>query len=459
MNYDKIRVVALTAITLTALGALATLAAPASAQHEHHGPTTTDTVDAHAGHDGHQMLQVPLGGGWRVVGMGQAFPIVTFGAPGEEGSPLNETAWYLTQPALMANVESPGSRLVLRTTLNFEGLTLEDGELTFGGWGEGFIDSRHPHTLLHELMLSLNLWDAAGGAFSLSAGKGFAPYGTDDPMARPGLKYPTNHHLSQILERWTVNAVYLRDGWSLEAGVFGGTEPVGPYDLSNIESFGDSWSARVARRWGRGTGPAAEWEASASYGSVAEEHHEVKERTDLWNVALRHAGMTRPGALYWLLEGSLSRPEGGEGYFSVLGEGRLEAGRHQPYARVEFATRPEYERLGAAGSDAFFRYDHDEHAIGATRWLIGTLAYAYEATGYPFSIRPFAEAQLHAVSAERGGIEPVELYGTDRFWSLSLGARLFLGGDPMRMGAYGILDPMSAMRPAAMPGMNDMPGG
>ena len=33
---------------------------------------------------------------------------------------------------------------------------------------------------------------------SLSAGKGFAPFGTDDPMSRPIFRYPVNHHLAQI---------------------------------------------------------------------------------------------------------------------------------------------------------------------------------------------------------------------------------------------------------------------
>lgn len=403
---------------------------------------------------GHEMWSAGVGGGWRLLGMAQAFPVVTLGAPGHDASPLHETRFYLTQPALMINLESPAQRVVLRTTLNFEGLTLENGELTYGGWGEGFIDKRHPHTLLHELMLSLNLWQAAGGALSFSAGKGFAPYGTDDPMARPGLKYPTNHHLSQILERWTLNGVWLRDGWSLEAGLFGGTEPEDPYDLSNIESFGDSWSARVARRWGAGAGPMAEWEASASYGDVAEEHHGETERTRLWNVALRHARPLRgeAGHLYALIEASLSEPEHEDGYFSALGETRLAFGRHQPYLRVEYATRPEYEREGAAGTDDFFRYHHDDAAIGATRWLIGTVAWAYELTGYPVSVRPFAETQYHRVREERGGIDPDVLFGTDSFWSLTLGARVFLGGDPMRMDAYGVLDPMTSMHRMMGPG-------
>ena len=86
---------------------------------------------------------------------------------------------------------------------------------------------RHPHTALHEFMLSWNLWEIAGGGLSLFRGKGLRSLRIDDPMSRPGLKYPTNHHLSQVLEPWTVNGIWHLAGWSLEAGVFGGTEPEG----------------------------------------------------------------------------------------------------------------------------------------------------------------------------------------------------------------------------------------
>ena len=34
-----------------------------------------------------------------------------------------------------------------------EGITQPEGELTFGGWGEGYEDKRHPHTLVHEQLL------------------------------------------------------------------------------------------------------------------------------------------------------------------------------------------------------------------------------------------------------------------------------------------------------------------
>jgi hypothetical protein len=454
------------AAVLAALLLAATSPAPVAAQqppppapdaHAAHGqadaPATppTDTIAPPAGQ--HEMWMRPLGGGWHLSGMAQLFPTVTGGDPFEQTHELRDSEAYLTQPAVMLNVSSPGSRVALRTTLNFEAWTQPDGELTYGAWGEGFLDSRHPHTLLHELMLSVNAWDVGGSALSLSAGKGFAPFGTDDPMARPVVKYPTNHHLSQILERWTVNAQLLAaNGWSLEAGLFGGAEPVGPYDLGNIESFGDSWSARVAWRGGAGFGPFAPWEVSSSYARVTEGHHGSDAVTQLANVAVRRSGELGPGHLYALVEASRSWPEEGDGYYSVLGETRLALGaqaRHQPYYRVEVATRPEYERQGVPGTPGFFRYDHDAHEIGATRWVINSIGYGYQTSAFPVSARPYAELQYHHVSAERGGVDPQALYGTRSFWSVSAGMRLFFGGGPMRMGSYGVLDPMSAaMRPS-----------
>jgi hypothetical protein len=400
----------------------------------------------------HSMTMRELGGGWTVMGMAQAFPIVTAGLA-DRGSPLRETEPYLTQPALMLNLESPGQRLVLRTTLNFEALTQPHGELTFGGWGEGFIDRRHPHTLLHEAMVSANLWDFAGGALSVSAGKGFAPYGTDDPMSRPVAKYPTNHHLSQILERWTANVVYVRGAWSLEAGLFGGQEPDGPYDFSNISSFGDSWSTRVIRRFG-GTGTGAPWEVSASYGSVAETHHGEKDRTALVNGYLRHAGVHRWGTLYGMVEASRSEPEGeARGYYALVGETMAGIGRHRPYLRMELATRPEYER--ETDEDGFFRYDHDAHAIGSSRWLIASAGYGWQVSGSPLGAIPFVEAQHNRVWGGRGDIDPQALFGGSSFWSVSAGVRLFLGsGGPMRMGSYGLLDDMTSNhRPATSTGV------
>jgi hypothetical protein len=400
------------------------------------------------------MWMLSLGHGWTLGGMAQAIPTLT----GNElrGPDVAPHSWdlYLTQPAIMADVLSPGSRFALHLTLNFEGLTQRAGETSYGAWGEGFIDSRHPHTLLHELMLSANVWDGPGGAFSLSVGKGFAPYGTDDPMSRPPVKYPTNHHLSQILERWTLNAQYLsRAGTSIEAGLFGGAEPTGPYDFENIHSFGDSWSVRLAQRFGGGVGASAAWEASASYANVKQTGHGGSDRTDLANLALRHERSYGFGNLYALAEASRSWPERGEGYYSLLGESGLAFGRnarHRPYYRFELATRPEYVRHGLPGTEGYFRYHHDDDAVGATRWLVNTIGYAFRASDLPVSVRPYLELQYDMIRRERGPVGPHALYGTSRLLSLSFGMRLFFGGGSMRMGSYGVLDPMAAaMRPAA----------
>jgi len=390
------------------------------------------------------MLMAPLGGGWRLLGMAQAFSMTTVVAPRDPQSPIHDTESYVTQPAAMVNVEGPGSRVVFRGTLNLEALTQPGGEYTFGGWGEGFIDRRHPHTVLHEAMLSLNRWDFAGGAASLSAGKGFAPYGTDDPMSRPVAKYPTNHHLSQLLERWTLNGVWLRGGWSLEAGVFGGAEPDGPWDLGNVSSFGNSFSARLGRRFG-GTGTTAPWEITASYGSVAERHDSATERTALYNAAVRHSWPHSFGGIYALAEASVSDPEAGDGFWSLLAETQVRVGRHRPYYRIEYAVRPEYARQGGPGTRGFYRYDHDSEPIAATRWLIQSLGYEFDLSGGGVATRPFAEVQHHHVSPERGGVDPRLLFGSDGFWTVSAGFRLFFGGGPMRMGSYGVLDDMTLM--------------
>ncbi|MFN0180310.1 MAG: hypothetical protein ACKVZ0_16030 [Gemmatimonadales bacterium] len=428
------------------------MAMPAAAlgqhDHHHHDPGATMAVADTARPAPHSMWMRSLGRGYHLMGMAQVFPVATTGTlrRGDAGS--RARGFYATQPVAMINVSSPGSRVVFRTTLDLEGITIPDGELTFGGWGEGFLDSRHPHTLVHEAMFSVNLWRGPlGGSGSISFGKGFVPYGTDDPMSRPVLKYPSNHHLSQILERWTVNGQYLtRNGWGFEAAVFGGDEPDGPYDFSNISSFGDSWAVRLSKRFGA-DGPFAPWEISASYARVAEAHHQRKEVTRLHNVAVRHSRRYQFGDLYALAEGSVSRPASGDGDYAFLAEVRLDLGkerRHQPYGRIEVSTRPEYARLGAPGTPDFFRYDHDAHSIGATRWVIASLGYGREITALPVSVRPFAELQYHRVGAARGDVQPGVLFGRNSFWSLSTGFRIFLGGGPMRMGSYGVLDPMSA---------------
>jgi hypothetical protein len=257
--------------------------------------------------------------------------------------------------------------------------------------------------------------------------------------------------LSQILERWTLNAAWLRGTWSIEAGVFGGQEPDGVYDLSNIESFGDSWSARIAKRWGSTAPTTPQWETSASFASVTEFAHTVEETTRLANASVARTAPLGSGQLYALLEASRSFLAAHADFFSLLAEARWSGGGHQPYARVEYASRPEYAREGAAGGDEFFHYEHDTDPTGTTRWLIATAAYAYELTPSPWSVRPFVEVQHHQIRGDAGTVTAMGLFGGTRFWALSFGARVFLGGEPMRMGSYGILDSMTETEIGAGP--------
>jgi hypothetical protein len=149
------------------------------------------------------------------------------------GTPRAEGA--LAQPVVMAHAPVWRGRVRLTATLNFEGLTLSGGQLNPGIYGEGFVDRRHPHTFAHELVASAGgrVPGLPGVDASLSAGKGFVAFGTDDPMMRPFALFPVNHHLAQILERYVATAgVRARRAAlgeaALEATLFGGDEPAGP---------------------------------------------------------------------------------------------------------------------------------------------------------------------------------------------------------------------------------------
>jgi hypothetical protein len=177
---------------------------------------------------------------------------------------------------------------------------------------------------------------------------------------------------------------------------------------------------------------------------VTEFAHTVEETTRFANIALLRNAPLGSGRLYVLGEASRSFLADHEDFFSVLAEARYDDGARQPYARVEYATRPEYDREGLAGTDDFFRYEHDEDPVGRTRWLILTAAYAHQLTPNPWSLRPFAEVQYHHVDADRGS-SASQIFGGSSFWALSIGVRVLFGGDPMRMGTYGVLDAMTEM--------------
>ncbi|MDZ7630957.1 MAG: hypothetical protein U5K74_06295 [Gemmatimonadaceae bacterium] len=149
----------------------------------------------------------------------------------------------VTQPMLSAR--GAHGRFRYAVMLNAERWTMPDGEPVAGIWGEGFIDRRHPHTVVHEVMLTAEQ-RIQGMHVSVAGGKGVVPFGTDDPMIRPFTKYPANHHLMQVLERVQLAAaVRLGATAVLDAAVFNGDEPSSPTAAPIWTRFADSRAVRL----------------------------------------------------------------------------------------------------------------------------------------------------------------------------------------------------------------------
>jgi hypothetical protein len=365
--------------------------------------------------------------------------LYTFADPVPRGRSLGEVR--LVQPAIMAHAGAISNRLRLLATINLEGLTIPGGELTPGAWGEGFIDRRHPHTYLHELILSADdlLGDIdGGGRLSLSAGKGFAPFGTDDPMVRPVVRYPVNHHLAQILERAVAIAGVRAGPIAVEAGLFNGDEPERPGQWPKVSRFGDSWSGRLTIL------PAGELELQGSYARVHSPEHRPGAGTDQHkgSVSGRWDGHVRGYPVYGLVEWARTSEAGGFFVFhSFLAEGAWTAGRSRLHYRFERTERPEEERT----LDPFRSVrPHFENSIhGITRWTIHTLGYGFrlEEPAARLGALPFVELSYGRMVDVGGGVFDVRsFYGRSSFWSISGGVRLSLGTRVHRMGRYGVVE-------------------
>ena len=371
--------------------------------------------------------------------MAQAIPLETNAWPVPGGGARRE--WTLAQSVFMTRARWWQGRGTLDATLDAEGLTMRDGELSLGAFGEGFADRRHPHTYLHELVVS-GIAQAGPVALSLSAGRGFAPFGTDDPMVRPFAKYPINHHLAQILERGLVIGAARAGPVVLEAGTFTGEEPQHPSSLPILRRLGDSWSVRTTLL------PIAWAELQGSYARLASP--EVPNGFGLdqrkQSVSLRTA--SRDGARYALAEWARTverdhtRDVDAFAYESALVEGALRAGPIGLALRLEQTERPEEERQADPFRTA--RPATDLHISGITRWRTATLAAAAPAVtlGTVAGV-PFLElSRLAAVARDpRALFNPDSFYGRSRFWMVTGGIRLRVGGAHARMGRYGVALP------------------
>jgi hypothetical protein len=343
---------------------------------------------------------------------------------------------YLTQPALMAHGSALGGRLALAATLNLEGLTLRRGELDPGIYGEGYVDRRHPHTYVHEVVLAavdlLGRRDGAG-VLSLSAGRGFVPFGTDDPMSRPLVKYPVNHHLAQVLERQVVIAGYRRGPVLVEAALFNGDEPIGPGEAPEWGRFGDSRAARATIFLPRGI------EVQGSHAFVASPEFAAGAGPDQrkWSASVRYAGGPRYALVEWARSSEVDAGHTTFSFSSVLAEGSLDRGPWRLALRGERTVRPEEERL----LDPFRseRPHTDFNVVGTTRWELATAGISREMGFGRLRARPFAEAtRARATAATLPAVFiPADFYGSSVLWSLSLGLKLEAGTPHPRMGRYG----------------------
>ena len=366
--------------------------------------------------------------------------------PGVAGRTLAEG--YVTQPMLHGTF-GIGRRIELRATVNFEGATLKRGELTPGIYGEGYVDRRHPHTWLHELVASFRTPSWHGASASLSGGKGFVPFGTDDPMSRPLLRYPVNHHLAQILERAFLSGAVRWRGVAIEAALFNGDEPESPSDAPNAVNFGDSWSSRLTL-W-----PLRGIELQGSIGRVLSPESPLGIGFDHQrrHVSARLERTVGAQEVYALVEFARTDLEWfSERAFrltSVLAEASASRGIFTVAARYERTTRPEEERLLNPFRTPF--PTAEVHVLGLTRIAVATAAVSARTSIAGVELSPFVEGSLMRAreTVSPAAFVPLEFYGRDPVTALTAGIRLGIGGTHPRMGRYGAAVPavMRALAP------------
>jgi len=357
-------------------------------------------------------------------------------------SPLggDATEVRLVQPMLMTHASAYDRALRVTATLDLEAWTIPDGELTIGAWGEGFIDRRHPHTVLHELMAS-GVGRIGSTELSLSGGKGFAAFGSDDPANRLTLRYPVNHHWSQLLERVVLTGGVLAGPVMAEVSLFNGDEPEYPRQAPSFSRFGDSWSARLTAF------PVQGLQLEASYALVASPEHRDGSGTDSdkWHASAR---WTRPlaGRPFYAMAEWARTVEGG-GHFdfdSFLAEASWDVDRTRLYYQFERTDRPEEERL-FVDPYRVVRPHLEDALIGTTTWTINTIGagYSLHPPGGPVQVRPFVELSYATVALTGDGVfDPAAWYGGTDFWGVSVGITFGLGRTAFShlMGRYGVAE-------------------
>jgi hypothetical protein len=354
------------------------------------------------------------------------------------------TEAYLTRPVASGFLDARWFHVL--GMLDLEGLTLRRGELDLGAWGEGYIDRRHPHAYVHELMAGVDL-ERSGAAVSLYTGRGFASFGSDDPMSRPFVSYPVDHHLAQILERVVVIGAARLGPMVAEATTFNGDEPLDPSTAPRFSRFGDSWAIR-GTLVGDGLARVLHGaELAASYAAVKSPEYRDGLGLDQRkaHVALRLTGESGALARYALVEAArttdLDQGRSLYTFDALLAEGAVCRGELGFAARWERSDRPEEER-----STDLFRAPRpatDVSILGVTQWTTVTTQLALPSVhaGVVHGA-PFVEVARLAVDRTSAALfDPARFYGATAMWRVDLGLRIGAGRQHARMGRYGAAQP------------------
>jgi hypothetical protein len=241
----------------------------------------------------------------------------------------------------------------------------------------------------------------------------------------------------------------------VEGALFNGDEPQGPGDTPNRRRYWDSWSGRVTAL------PFSQAEIQASYARVKSPEvatgggfDQRKESASIRLEDKQHSGYA---LLEWARTGDYVGSDETLAYNSVLAESWARYGLLNGALRFERTDRPDEERL----LDPFRTPipATDLNIAGRSRWTIITARLAASALVGRVSLDPFAEVARIFVgeTLKPSGFDPRAFYGSDRMWSISVGAKLSFGMDHMRMGRYGAaVAPQSTMKmnQEKMPGMN-----
>jgi hypothetical protein len=295
---------------------------------------------------------------------------------------------------------------------------------------------------VHELLVGAMAGGATHGA-SLFAGRGFVPFGSDDPMLRPFVAFPANHHLAQILERLVLVAAVSAGPVVGEAALFNGDEPLDPSTPPLLRRFADSWAVRGTLRGDRIAARLAGAELVASYAAVRSPEYREGQGLDQRKVHLgarfaRHGPAAFAYALAeWARTEDIDRGRSLYRFTSVLAEAAV-CGRAGLALRLERSDRPEEERL--LNPFRSVRPAVDNSIVGVSRWTTASAAASLPVAPLGANrLAPFVEAARSVVTrATRAAFDPTLLYGSNTPWRLSTGVRITAGGVHGRMGRYGV---------------------